>query len=116
LGEELAKSGQVAAGRNECTKAAEVLRATLDDSANVNQRRLRVLAYTGLGDAYVVLADRQKGSEAAESDRHAALDNYHRALDIMHEHRDRGIADADDLAAIDEVAGKATSCENSLRR
>jgi len=115
LGEELAKSGQVAAGRNECTKAAEVLRATLDD-ANVNQRRLRVLAYTGLGDAYVVLADRQKGSEAAESDRHAALDNYHRALDIMHEHRDRGIADADDLAAIDEVAGKATSCENSLRR
>ena len=116
LGEELAKSGQVAAGRNECTKAAEVLRATLDDPANVNQRRLRVLAYTGLGDAYVVLADRQKGSEAAESDRHAALDNYHRALDIMHEHRDRGIADADDLAAIDEVAGKATSCENSLRR
>ncbi len=116
LGEELAKSGEVAAGRNECTKAAEVLRATLDDPANVNQRRLRVLAYTGLGDAYVVLADRQKGSEAAESDRHAALDNYHRALDIMHEHRDRGIADADDLAAIDEVAGKATSCENSLRR
>jgi serine/threonine protein kinase len=116
LGEELAKSGQAAAGRNECTKAAEVLRATLDDPANVNQRRLRVLAYTGLGDAYVVLADRQKGSEAAESDRHAALDNYHRALDIMHEHRDRGIADADDLAAIDEVAGKATSCENSLRR
>jgi eukaryotic-like serine/threonine-protein kinase len=115
LGEELAKSGQIAAGRNECTKAAEVLRATLDDPANVNQRRLRVLAYTGLGDAYVVLADRQKGSEAAESDRHAALDNYHRALDIMHEHRDRGIADADDLAAIDEVAGKATSCENSLR-
>jgi len=116
LGEELAKSGQVAAGRNECTKAAEVLRATLDDPANVNQRRLRVLAYTGLGDAYVVLADRQKESEAAESDRHAALDNYHRALNIMHEHRDRGIADADDLAAIDEVAGKATSCENSLRR
>jgi len=116
LGEELAKSGQIAAGRNECTQAAEVLRATLDDPANVNQRRLRVLAYTGLGDAYVVLADRQKGSEAAESDRRAALDNYRRALDIMHEHRDRGIADADDLAAIDEVAGKATSCENSLRR
>ena len=116
LGEELAKSGQVAAGRNECTKAAEVLRATLDDPANVNQRRLRVLAYTGLGDAYVVLADRQKGPEAAESDRRAALDNYRHALDIMHEHRDRGIADADDLAAIDEVAGKATSCENSLRR
>ena len=32
----------------------------------------------------------------------------------MHEHRDRGIADADDLAAMDEVAGKADSCEKIL--
>ena len=116
LGEELAKIGNAFAARNECTKASELLRVTLDDPANVNQRRLRVLAYTGLGDAYVVLADRQKGSEATSSDRHAALDNYQRALDIMHEHRDRGVADADDLAAMDEVAGKATACENRLER
>ena len=116
LGEELAKIGNALAARSECTKASELLRVTLDDPVNVNQRRLRVLAYTGLGDAYVVLADTQKGSEATSSDRRAARDNYRRALDIMHEHRDRGVADADDLAAMDEVAGKATACEKMLER
>ena len=95
---------------------SEEVRVTLDDPANVNQRRLRVLAFTGLGDAYVVLANAQKGSEAAGNDRRAARDNYRRALDIMHEHRERGIADADDLAAMDEVARKATSCERMLRQ
>jgi tetratricopeptide (TPR) repeat protein len=103
LGDELAKAGKAGAARDECKKAAELLRNTLDDPANVNQRRLRVVAYTGLGDAYVTL-----------SDRHSARDNYQRALDIMHEHRDRGIADADDLAEMDEVARKAAECEKAL--
>ena len=116
LGEELAKAGNAVAAPNECAKAAELLRVTLDDPANVNQRRLRVLAYTGLGDAYVVLGDAQKTAERANNDRRAARDNYLRALDIMHEHRDRGIADADDLAEMDEVARKAISCDNMLRR
>jgi hypothetical protein len=103
LGDELAKAGKAGAARDECKKAAELLRNTLDDPANVNQRRLRVVAYTGLGDAYVTLSDRR-----------SAKDNYQRALDIMHEHRDRGIADADDLAEIDEVARKAAECEKAL--
>jgi serine/threonine protein kinase/predicted negative regulator of RcsB-dependent stress response len=116
LGEELARLQNISLARQECAKTVELLRITLDDPANVNQRRLRVLAFTGLGDAYVVLADAQKGSEAASNDRRAARDNYRRALDIMHEHRERGIADADDLAAMDEVARKATSCESMLRQ
>jgi len=116
LGEELARLQNISLARQECAKTVELLRVTLDDPANVNQRRLRVLAFTGLGDAYVVLANAQKGSEAAGNDRRAARDNYRRALDIMHEHRERGIADADDLAAMDEVARKATSCERMLRQ
>jgi serine/threonine protein kinase/predicted negative regulator of RcsB-dependent stress response len=102
-GDELAKAGKTEAARDECKKAAELLRNTLDDPTNVNQRRLRVLAYTGLGDAYVTLSDQR-----------LAKDNYQRALDIMHEHRDRGIADSDDLAEIDEVARKAAECEKAL--
>jgi tetratricopeptide (TPR) repeat protein len=116
LGEELARLQKTSLARQECAKAVELLRLTLDDPVNVNQRRLRVLAYTGLGDAYVVVTDTQKGSEAASNDRRAARDNFRRALDIMREHRERGIADADDLAAMDEVERKATSCESMLRQ
>ena len=103
LAEELAKSGNVVAAGEECARTAELLQDTLDDPANVNQRRLRVLAYTGLGDAYVVLGDRR-----------AARDIYQRALEIMQELRDRGIADADDLAEMEEVARKAAECEKAL--
>lgn len=97
-----------------CTKAVALLQKTPDNQSNVGQRRLRVIACTELGNTYASLAANTKPKSLAAKDWRAAVEMYRHGLDIMHELRDRGILDADDLMQMEEIERKAAQCNSSL--
>jgi serine/threonine protein kinase len=111
----LAKTGSVASAREECRKTAQLLQALEDQQTNAGQRRMRVLAYTGLGEAYAALAPKNKDRTNVE-DWRAARDMYQRGLDLIHDLLNAGIIQADELADADAVARKVAECDAVLRR
>jgi tetratricopeptide (TPR) repeat protein len=111
LAEAHAKFGKIASAREQCHKTMKLLQATVDDPANVNQRRLRVLALKGLGDAYVALAANDKATSSPSEARRNACEMYQRSLMIMREHRERGIQDPDEAETQEVVMRKVAECE-----
>jgi non-specific serine/threonine protein kinase/serine/threonine-protein kinase len=90
LGRAHAKLGSFGPAREECRQALNLLRETVDDPANVDQRRMRILAYTFLGEAYATLAaDRRAPAGSTAEYWRAARDAYRQSLDIMRDLRDR---------------------------
>lgn len=116
LGRTLAKNGSLGPARAECDQAVDLLQNAVADPTNINQRRLRVLAYTDLGDAYTTLAsNHETPADAQLKDQRAARDMYQRGLDLMQGLRDRGILDADEVGEIENVGRKIAECDNILR-
>ena len=114
LGREHAALGQIGPGREECGKAAALLRAIPDDAANVELRRLRVSALSDLGDAYGLLAAAESDRNPAAGDWSASRHAYQEGLEMMRELRDRGILGADEIPELEEIAGKIANCDQHL--
>jgi hypothetical protein len=115
LGKAQAKLGDLASARAECDKAADLLRAIVDAPTLINQRRLRVAAYTDLGEAFALLAaDKSESPAATAQDWHAAREMYQGSLSLMQDLRARGILGADELPEIETVARKIADCDKVL--
>jgi tetratricopeptide (TPR) repeat protein len=115
LGAAHARLGNIELARKECRKAADLLQATVDDPINVEQRRVRALAYGDVAEAYAVLAaDKRAPQHLTAEHWRAARDMYQRSLDIMQDLRDRGILGADEIPDLERVAGKIAECDKAL--
>jgi len=112
-----AKLGNIDQARVECGKAGDLLLATADDITNADQRRIRVLAYGEVAEAYAVLAA-DKGALLNLTKEHwrAARDMYQRSFEIMKDLRDKGILDSEEVGEVEMIAGKIAQCEEALGR
>jgi serine/threonine protein kinase len=115
LGKAQAKLGQLVSARKECDKAADLLRPTVDAPTDVNQRRLRVVAYTDLGEAFALLAaDKTQSPAAMDQDWRAAREMYQTGLSLMQQLRTSGILGADELPELETIAHKIADCDKAL--
>lgn len=115
LGRAHARSGGYAQAREACSQSLAILRETADVAANAEQNRLRILAYTTLGEAYATLAaDRRSPPDATKAHWRAARDMYRHALEIMKDLQERGVLDAGETTEIEEVARKIAVCDVAL--
>jgi eukaryotic-like serine/threonine-protein kinase len=107
-----AKLGDANQARSACRKAIELLQTTRDDPSDVSQRRLRVVIYGVLGDAYAVLAaDKKSPSGLAPENWRAAGEMYRRSLDLMKDLQTRGILDAEEIPEIENTGRKIAECD-----
>jgi tetratricopeptide (TPR) repeat protein len=110
-----AKLGNLEPAREECRKTADLLEATVDDPANADLRRSRVLAYGDLGEAHAILAAHKRTPRHLTNQYwRRARDMYQRSLNIMKELRDRGILDAEEIPEIEKTIGKIAECDTAL--
>ncbi len=117
LGRTHAKLGNFAPALEECRQAITLLQETVDDPANVERRRLRVLSYTYLGEAYVTLASHRRAPPGSTGDHwRAAREMYRRSLDILQDLSDRGILDSEEVTEIEVVARKIAECDAAARK
>jgi hypothetical protein len=93
-----------------------LLQTTTDDAANASQRRLRVLAYGGLGDAYAMLATDPRASGLTNEHWRGARDMYQHSLNLMQDLRDRGILDAEEIPEIEKTSRKIAECDTALEK
>jgi tetratricopeptide (TPR) repeat protein len=107
-----AKLGDASQARNECRKAIDLLQTTRDDPSDVSQRRLRVVIYGVLGDAYAVLAaDKKSPSGLVPENWRAAGQMYRRSLNLMEDLRNRGVLDAEEIPEIEKTGRKIAECD-----
>ena len=107
-----AKLGDADQARSACRKAIDLLQTTRDDPSDVSQRRLRVVIYGVLGDAYSVLAaDKKSPSGLAPENWRAAGEMYRRSLDLMKDLQTRGILDAEEIPEIENTGRKIAECD-----
>jgi eukaryotic-like serine/threonine-protein kinase len=116
LAKAYANLGDISPAREKCGTAVGVLQTTPDDANVVSQRRLRVIAYGDLGDAYSTLAANKKlSAKVAGEDWRTARDMYQRSRDLMQDLRKRGILDDDEATEIEKVGRKIAECEAALK-
>jgi tetratricopeptide (TPR) repeat protein len=107
-----AKLGDASQARSECRKAIDLLQTTRDDPSDVSQRRLRVVIYGVLGDAYAMLAaDKKSPSDLVPENWRAAGQMYRRSLNLMEDLRKRGILDAEEIPEIENTGRKIAECD-----
>lgn len=118
LGKAYAKLGNTEPARSACSKAADLLLATPDDSnTDAEQRRIRVLAFGEIAEAYVALASDMHASPATiKEDWRNARDMYQRSLDIMKDLREKGILDQEEVGEIETTSRKIANCDEALKR
>ncbi|HZJ38862.1 MAG TPA: tetratricopeptide repeat protein, partial [Chthoniobacterales bacterium] len=102
-----AKLGNIDQARVECSKATDLLLATADDITNADQRRIRVLAYGEVAEAYALLAaDKGAAQNLTKEHWRAARDMYQRSFEIMKDLRDKKILDSEEVGEVETIAGK----------
>ena len=117
VGKAHAKLGNAESAHDECRIAADLLRSAPDDVDNVSQRRLRVLAYGGLAEAYDTLARVSRAPSSLSMEYWgSAREMYRRSLDLMLDLQSRGILDAEEIPEIDVTSRKIAECEAELER
>jgi serine/threonine protein kinase len=117
VGKTHAKLGNIDSADNECRIAADLLQTTIDDAANISQRRLRVLAYGDLGETYAMLAaDPRTSSLLMNEHWRGARNMYQHSLNLMQDLRDRGILDAEEIPEIEKTSRKIADCDAALEK
>jgi tetratricopeptide (TPR) repeat protein len=111
-----AEMGDLESARQECTRAAQLVRSTVDVPAITNRRRLRSIAFEGVGDAFAVLAiDKATQPAMAIQNWRVAREMYQDSVDIAQKLRAANLLDQGELDELADTVRKIADCDKALR-